>query len=337
MHVLLLLIAMAVGLLVAPAPTLIALAVVLAAVAVFRRRDLVAQLVAARHLNEVGSIDTFIPEIWSKKLLSSLKKAHVIAAPGVVNRDYEGEIAEQGDTVRINSVGRPTIATYTKGSTTIVPEQLTTAQRALVVDQAKYFAFEVDDVDARQAAGNVIPEAMDEAAYGLRDVADAYVEALMRAGVVSANALGAISVATGTPTAFYDNILVPLKVALDEANVPMEGRFCLIPAWGHGRLLRDDRFIRADASGQASAAINGVVGEAAGFSLRVSNNLPVVTGDDSSVIAGHPMATSFAEQINKTEAYRPEDSFSDAVKGLHLYGAKVVRPEALATALASKT
>lgn len=337
MHVLLLLIATAVGLLVAPAPTLIALAAVLAAIAVFRRRDLFAQLVAYRHLGEVGSIDTFIPEIWSKKLLSSLKKAHVIAAPGVVNRDYEGEIAEQGDTVHINSVSRPTVSTYVKGSTTITPEQLTTAQRALVVDQAKYFAFEVDDIDARQAAGNVIPEAMDEAAYALRDVADVYVEALMRAGVVSANALGAISVATASPTAFYDNILIPLKVALDEANVPMEGRFALIPAWGHGRLLRDDRFIRADATGQASAAINGVVGEAAGFSLRVSNNLPVVTGDDSSVIAGHPSATSFAEQINKTEAYRPESSFADAVKGLHLYGAKVVRPNALATALASKT
>jgi N4-gp56 family major capsid protein len=289
-------------------------------------------------LGEAGGIDAFVPEIWSKKLLSSLKKSLVYGGPGVVNTDYEGEIADQGDTVHINSISRPTIGTYVKGSTTITPEQLTAAQRTLVVDQAKYFAFEVDDVDARQAAGNVIPEAMTEAAYGLRDVADQYLEALMRAGVISANALGAIACPAATPANVYDNLLIPLEVALDEANVPTESRFCIIPPWVHGRLQRDDRFIDASKSGKPDQAMgNGFIGEAASFKIYKSNNAVLVTGDDYSVIAGHPMATSYAEQINKTEAYRPQDSFSDAVKGLHLYGAKVVRPYALATALASKT
>ena len=96
------------------------------------------------------ALDTFIPEVWTQELLSALEKATVIAAPGVVNRDYEGEIAQAGDTVHINSIGDPTVATYTRGSTTITPEQLTTAQQSLVVDQAKYFAFLVDDIDARQ-------------------------------------------------------------------------------------------------------------------------------------------------------------------------------------------
>ena len=279
------------------------------------------------------SIDSFVPEVWSKSLLSSLKKSLVIAAPGVVNRDYEGEINDQGDTVRINSISRPTVAAYVKGTTSIVPEQLTTAQRSLVVDQAKYFAFEVDDVDARQAAGNVIPEAMAEAAYALADVADQYVEGLLRAG--AANSLSTVQI-DGAADA-YDLLLIPLKVELDEANVPTQGRYCLIPPWIHGRLLGDSRFIDMSASGMGDALSNGIVGRAAGFELRVSNNLPLITGDDYSVIAGHPSACSYAEQINKTEAYRPEDSFSDAVKGLHLYGAKVVRPDALATALASKT
>jgi len=281
---------------------------------------------------------TFIPEIWSKKILSATEKALVIAAPGVVNHDYEGEISDAGDTVHINSVGDPTIATYTPGSTTITPEDLTTAQQSLVVDQAKYFAFKVDDVDKRQAAGNTLSEAMKRASYKLRDTADQYVEALMRSGVASGNALGTVAVATASPTAFYDNVLVPLSVLLDEANVPTEGRFCLLPAWCHGRLLRDDRFIRADASGTNSQAMgNGIIGEAAGFMLRKSNNLPIVTGDDYSVIAGTDAATSFAQQISKTEAYRPESSFSDAIKGLHVYGAKVVRPDHLATATVSKT
>lgn len=285
---------------------------------------------------DVGSLDTFTPEVWSKKLLSSLKKAHTYAA--LVNRDYEGEISEQGDTVRINSIGRPTIATYVKGSTSIVPEQLTAAQRSLVVDQAKYFAFEVDDIDRRQNAGDVIPEALDEAGYGLRDVVDLYLEGLMRAGVQSANALGAVSLPAASPEKVYDDLLIPLEVLLDEANVPTEGRWCVIPPWVHGRLQRDDRFIDASKSGRPAQAMgNGFIGEAAGFALHKSNNSPLVTGDDYSVVAGHKMATSYAEQINKTEAYRPEDSFSDAVKGLHLYGAKVVRPNCLATALASKT
>lgn len=279
------------------------------------------------------SIDSFVPEVWSKSLLSSLKKSLVIAAPGVVNRDYEGEISDQGDTVRINSISRPTVASYVKGTTSITPEQLTTAQRSLVVDQAKYFAFEVDDVDARQAAGNVIPEAMAEAAYALADVADKYVEGLLRAG--AANSLSTVQI-DGAADA-YDLLLIPLKVELDEANVPTQGRYCLIPPWIHGRLLGDSRFIDMSASGMGDALSNGIVGRAAGFELRVSNNLPLITGDDYSVIAGHPSACSYAEQINKTEAYRPEDSFSDAVKGLHLYGAKVVRPDALAIATASKT
>lgn len=288
------------------------------------------------------SVDTFTPEIWSKKLLSSLKKALVIAAPGVVNRDYEGEIADAGDTVHINSIGRPTIATYVKGVTNIVPEPLTAAQRSLVIDQSKYFAFEVDDVDRRQNAGDVIPEGMQEAAYALRDVADMFVESLMRAGAATKiDADGIIPIPTATPTAAYDNVLVPLKVALDELNVPMEGRFCLIPPWVHGRLLRDDRFVRADASGTTTGLRNGIAGDAAGFSIRVSNNLPLLSGThgtngNNPVVAGHPMATSYAEQINKTEAYRPESSFSDAVKGLHLYGAKVTRPEALVWTEASE-
>lgn len=284
------------------------------------------------------SIATFIPEVWSKKLLSHLHKSHVFAGSDVVNTDYEGEISDAGDTVKINSVSRPTISPYSPGVTTITPEQLTTAQRSLTVDQAQYFAFEVDDVDKRQAAGDVMSEALKEAGYGLRDVADIYLEALMRAGVAGANQLGTVALAEANPEKAYDDLLIPLSVLLDEADVPREGRFIVIPPWVHGRLRRDDRFISAEKAGSSSVtAAGGVVGRAEDFTVKVSNNLPIITGDDSSVIAGHRMATSFAEQINKTEAYRPEDSFSDAVKGLHVYGAKVVRPTALATAAASKT
>ena len=285
---------------------------------------------------DLGSVETFIPEIWSKKLLSSLKKSLVFASPTVVNHDYEGEISEQGDTVTINSVSRPTVGTYVKNVTSIVPETLTTAQRKLVVDQAKYFAFEVDNVDKRQTAGDLLSEAIVEAGYALADVTDIYVEALIAAQVVTANALGTISVTT--PDLAYQKLLA-LKVVLDEANVPDDGkRFVVVPAWYHALLLDNNKFVANPQNPDGSQALmNGKVGRAAGFNIHMSNNCPNTTGDDYRVTAGHPMATSFADQINQTKAYEPEDSFSDAVKGLHLYGAKVVRPTAVATMVASKT
>lgn len=281
------------------------------------------------------SIDTFKPEVWSANLLVALRSALVYG--GVCNTDYEGDISEYGDTVTINSISRPAVEDYVPNVTEIEPETLTTAQRKLLIDQSKYFAFEVDDVDARQARGDVIPTAMNEAAYALRDVADAHIAALYT-GVVSGNDLGTVGVASGSPTNAYDNILVPLKVTLDEADVPEQGRYVIIPSWLHGRLLRDDRFIRADATGDGTGAMRtGMVGQAAGFDVLVSNNTPNPTSDHNVVQAGYRGALSFAQQISKVEAYRPQNSFSDAVKGLHLYGAKLVRPEGIAIATADPT
>ena len=276
---------------------------------------------------------TFIPELYSAIMLPSLKKAHVYAQPGVVNRDYEGDIRGQGDTVKIRSLSRPTIGTYTKGSTTITPEQLTDAQRALYIDQSKYFAFELDDVDAAQSAGGELTTALQEATYGLRDVADQYVAGLYT-GAQSANQLGTIAVTTA---AGAYTVLRRLRTALNKANVPMEGRYAIVPAFFEGLLLEDDRFVRVDASGSDQGLRNGIIGRALGFDVMMSNNAPLVTGDDWAVQAGHPSAIAYAEQIVKVETYRPDDSFSDAVKGLHVYGAKLIRPDAIATCIASET
>ncbi|MFE3197171.1 P22 coat protein - protein 5 domain protein [Embleya sp. NPDC059237] len=278
----------------------------------------------------------FRPEIWSARLLVALRKRLVYAGPTIVNRDYEGEISEAGDTVRITSVSRPTVGTYVPNSTIITPEELTDAQRTLTVDQAKYFAFRVDDVDARQAKGNVMPQAMDEAAYALADVIDQYIASLYTQAQ-AANQLGTIAVTDASPKDFYDKVLVPLKVRLDDASVPLEGRYCIVPPWLHGRALRDDRFVKVNESGTDTGLRNGMVARAAGFDILISQNAPNPTGDDYVVTAGTNAAISYAEQINKTEAYRPESSFSDAIKGLCLYGAKVIRPESLATAVVSQT
>src|SRR5687768_6686842 len=117
------------------------------------------------------AITRFRPEIWSALLLSSLKKAHVYVA--LCNRNWEGDIKAAGDTVRITSISRPTVNNYQR-NTDIVYEELTDAQRTLVVDQEKYWAFTVDDIDQAQARASVMPEAMAESAYGVRDVSDQY-------------------------------------------------------------------------------------------------------------------------------------------------------------------
>lgn len=281
------------------------------------------------------AVTGFIPEIWSAQLQSSLKKSLIYAGPGVVSRQYEGEIANAGDTVRITSISRPTVSSYTKNSTSITPETLTDAQRSLVVDQSKYFAFEVDDIDMRQSAngGALLSEAADEAAYALADTADQYVAALY-SQADSGNALGTVSVTT---SALAFDMVVDLNQQLNEANVPKQGRYVVIPPFIENLLLQHSSLVRVDAAGTAESLREGMIGRLVGFDVYVSNNCVNVTGDDYAVLAGVPQAIAYAEQISKVEAYRPESAFSDAVKGLHLYGAKVVRPSALATCVASIT
>jgi hypothetical protein len=284
------------------------------------------------------SVRNFVPEIWSARFLVALRKALIYGGPMLVNRDYEGEISEAGDTVRITSVSRPTIGNYVPGNTTITPEKLNTAQRTLLVDQAKFWAFELDDVDARQAMGGLIPQAMSEAAYAMADVVDRYLASFYTSAQAS-NVVSEVTIDLTSPAdadteyrKVYDNVLVPLKVKLDEANVPTQGRYAAVPPWVHGVLLRDPRFVKANEAGTTEGLRNGNAGNAAGFNIMLSNNAPNPTGSSYIVQAGTSAAVTFAEQINKTEAYRPQDSFSDAVKGLALYGAKVVRPDCLAYA-----
>lgn len=277
------------------------------------------------------SIQTFIPEVWSAALLSSLKKALVYG--DLVNTDYEGDISEYGDTVTINSVSRPTISTYTPGSTTITPEQLTTAQRKLLIDQAKYFAFEVDDVDKRQAAGNMSSEAMTRAGYGLRKTADSFVAGLYT-GVSSDNDLGTVTVTSGNA---YDK-LIDLGVKLDETDTPEDGRYVTVTPWYYGLLLKDDRFVRVDASGSSAGLRNGNVGMVDNMVVLKSNQCPSFdSGDDAIIQAGWNGAISYADQIIETEAYRSQTRFADVVRGLHVYGAKLTRPDNIATMRASQS
>lgn len=282
------------------------------------------------------SIENFIPTIWSARMLVNLKNALVYASDLTVNRDWEGEIREVGDTVRINSIGAVTISDYTKNVDMASPQELFDATTTFTVNQQKSFNFQVDDLDALQQKPKVMDTAMSEAAYAMRSTIDSYVANGMVNGVASANKYNSGSAvaigAYGTDTRPYD-LIVKLGVILTENNVPGAGRWVIVPPWVTGALLLDDRFVSFGTDANRNTLLNGRIGRAAGFDIFESNNVPRSgsSSEEYTIVAGHRMATTFAEKLTKVEAYRPEKRFSDAVKGLALYGAKVVRPTVLAS------
>ncbi|MBV9242878.1 MAG: P22 coat protein - protein 5 domain protein [Acidobacteria bacterium] len=279
----------------------------------------------------------FIPTVWAGRLLTALQKSLVYGQAGVCNRDYEGEIAAAGNTVKINSIGDVTVNNYTKDADIAAPEVLSDTDQSLVIDQQKYFNFYVDSVDRAQQNVNVLDEAMRRAGWQLRDIADSFLAGVMQVAVTSDNTIGtSLSPEVPTKDDAYD-YLVDLSVMLDEANVPIDGRFIVVPAWFHGLLLRDERFITSGTAAGDAVRRNAEVGEAAGFSILKSNNVPNTAGAKYCILAGHAIATTYVEQILDVQTYQPEKRFGDAVKGLHVYGARVVRPTALAMLIASKS
>ncbi len=271
----------------------------------------------------------FIPTIWAARLLAALEKALVYAQPGVVNRNYEGEIRNAGDSVKIGSIGEITVGNYTKDSDMTV-QTLDDAEQMLAITESKYFNFIVDRIDQVQQNVNSMDEAMQRAGYRLKDLADQFIAghhiyAPADSGVgTDASPLHALA---------YDvayELLVDLKVKLDERDIPTDGRFAVIPPFYHGALLKDQRFVSAGTAATDMRLANGLVGRAAGFDVLISNNVPNTGGLAYKVIAGHPMGFSYAEQIINVETYKPEKRFGDGVKGLHVYGGRLVRPQAWA-------
>jgi len=278
----------------------------------------------------------FIPTVWAARLLVALEKALIYGQANVSNRDYEGEVRKAGNTVKIASIGDVSIGDYTKDTDIGDPETLSDEEQTLLIDNAKYFNFYVDSIDRAQQNVNVLDEAMRRSANRLREVADGFLAAAMDAAVPAGNKIGSITTPKVPTKDDAYEYLVDLGVLLDEQNVPTTGRFVIVPAWFHGLLLKDDRFVRSGTAAGDRKLANGEVGEAAGFTILKSNSVPNTTGTKYKIIAGHSIATAYVEQIVDVQTYKPEKRFGDAVKGLHVYGAKVVRPTALACLIANK-
>lgn len=298
------------------------------------------------------TITNFNPTWWTKGFLYNLNKRHVHAA--VMNRDYEGEIKQAGDTVKISSIGRITVKAYTRNaglggtaaSPTITgidrPEILQGSSLFLTISEGDYFNFAVDDVDAYQQQPKLADKAMKEAAYAMANDMDQFCNSTIQTGVSgtadgTGNRLTARTLGTGAGDDDAYEMLVDLAVKLREADVTGD-MYAIVPPWVYGLLQKDVRFTNYGTSENRATLANGSIGKAAGFEIKESNNLSgatagtlAVLGGVYTILAGVKDAATFADQTKRIEAFRPEDGFNDAVKGLHLYGAKVTRPYALAS------
>ena len=271
------------------------------------------------------AISTFVPPIWEARLLEHLDKALVYG--NLVNRDYEGDIRNQGDTVKINQIGDITVNNYTKGSN-ITYESVDGTPTTLAIDQAKYFAFKVEDIDQVQANVNLVDGAMARASYALRDVVDKHIAAHY---TDVTNTIGDDTTPESITSAnkAYE-ALVDLRTALDEKNVQSTGRFVVVPPAFYAYMLKDSRFVAAGTSKTDSVLANGFIGQAAGFDIYQSNNVPNTEDTLYKVMGGTRQGISYAQQILSTEALRLEGTFSDAVRGQLVYGSVTVQPKALA-------
>lgn len=282
------------------------------------------------------SVNSFIPVVWAGELLMQLMKATVYGA-ALANRNYEGEISGYGDTVKINSFGDIDIGNYTGADISF--QSLDTAEQELAIDQRMYFAFTIDDVDGAQVKnkGALRAAAMQQASYRLRDTMDQFIAAkYSQAGIIGgsgSSALGTTATAieitadgggTSTKPSEY---LSRIARRLDDANVPLEGRRLVIPPWFNQKCIMEKLYdIRG--TNNDSAYANGRVANAFTLDLYMSNNVPT-SSTKNMLLGGNNSAITLAEQIVKTTAGSHEKSFGDYVKGLHVYGAKVIRADSL--------
>ena len=335
----------------------------------------------------------FSPVIYSKQVQLAFRKASTVEA--ITNSDYFGEIANMGDSVKIIKEPEVSVQAYARG-TQITAQDLDDEDFTLVVDQANYFAFKIDDIEAAHSHVNFMSMASDRAAYRLRDQYDQDVLGYLSGFSQSAKHSSPDTVRTTFPgtkavsTAGSDELLATMKLSrpsfgnltsagstgdsiplsprfpgqtavsttlvspltviarmgrlLDQQQVDTNGRWLIVdPVFIEMLKDEDSRLLNSDFGG--SGLQNGLIlNNLHGFRVYSSSNLPKVgTGPGTTgasaqssnygvIVAGHDAAVASAQQITKTESYRDPDSFADIVRGMHLYGRKILRPEAIVVA-----
>lgn len=310
---------------------------------------------------------SFIPQLWSNKLNAKFYASTMMTE--IANTDWEGEIANQGDTIRIRTAPSITIRDYGGAGSTLTHEVPTPIFTDMQIDQGKYFAVQVNDVLAHQADLDLMNMFTDDAAKQLKIEIenDCFFQWFVTDGAAAANSGGTAGALSseynlGTDVTPIDqatpanvlNTILRMSAALDEQNVPEDGRWLIISPFDRQLLMQTD-IAQAYFTGDASSTIRtGKIGMLDRFSVYVSNLLPrggagtaLVPGlsalntgsavanakNRRMMVAGTKHACAFASQITKTEPLRNQTDFGDIVRGLSVYGRKVLKPEALVTAL----
>ena len=264
------------------------------------------------------AITNFIPTIWSESLYRALDKQYIGVAN--CNREFEGDIKNCGSAVKICGVGAVNVKDYTKNTDMSSPQDLSDTSKTLIINNAKCFNFQIDDVDKAQATPKLMDAAMQIAASALANEADKLIYSLFTDTTNTISAMCSV-----------DDILpliIKAREMLYKGNVSNSDEVVLEVSPEIASLI-----LRAKinlGSNNTDALENGYLGSFAGCKIFVSNNITVAEEDDivySKCFMRTQRAIAFAEQLSEIEAYRPEKRFADAVKGLHLYGAKVVYPE----------
>ena len=277
------------------------------------------------------SIQNFNKTYWEAKLQVSLEKTHVAAS--VANKSYQGTLNALDEEVTINQIGDVTINPYTRRMT-LVRQEMHGASMKLKADQAYYFDFDVNDVDAVQEKPAILTATTNKAAYGFRDTVDSYLLGLYAQA-------GLTSYSTGT-TPWNVTSLNVQDVLLDiqekMARVPLAGRFIICPQWFHSKLELAGLTNKQDNN---AIFTNGMVDRVTGFDILLSENVSAAsttTWDQTRIIAGiRGESFAYADAILKIEAFRPEAGFEDAVKGQYVFGAKILRPDMTCVAYCDKT
>ncbi len=298
------------------------------------------------------STSKFIPVVWSGKLVEKFYTATVFGA--IANTDYEGEISDYGDQVIIRTTPTLTIVNYQIGDA-LVYETPINANTTLDLNKGKYFAFTLDDVDAMQSDINLMDDWSEDASEQMKIAVDSDVITNIITDVAAANkglTAGVISGdidlgATGTngsnaflidKTTILD-YLVDMGTVLDEQNVPETGRWLVMPAWMVATIKKSDLKDASLAGDGTSIMRNGLVGMVDRWMIYLSNNIIGITEGTATLykpVAGHKAGLTFAAQMVKMETLPNPDSFGQLIRGLNVYGYKVVEGKYLTTGVVKK-
>ena len=270
------------------------------------------------------SVENDIPEVWLARVLTSLERQHVFMS--AANTSFQGAISGMGSQVKFNQIGDITILDYVKNQTTLTVQELTDAQRNLLIDTAKYFAFKVDDVDAVQVNVELSSAASKKGGEGLANQVDLSIAGLWnQSGLARNTAASPVSLTSSN----IEAELLAVGEQMDDADIGRDGRFMVIPSWVHTRMVQAGLTTKTQ---NDELFTNGRLFRVLGCDFLMSNNVShatTATNTGGRLITGiRGESYGVAMQLSEMEAYRQtSEGFGDVVKGLLLYGVKTIRPD----------